>query len=116
MVIALSAASDNEEETLCSLRFGQRAKMIKNTAKINKQLTVEECKRIIDELQKKLDYKQARIEQLEKFILDNGLKLPTEEELQELIEKKEKIDHQNDQPLTDIEKEIIEKEHEEEIH
>jgi len=81
LLIACSPANDNEEETLCSLRFGQRAKLVKNKATINKQLTVEECKKIIEELQREIDLKNARIKLLENFITKNGMKVPDDEEI-----------------------------------
>jgi len=113
LVIACSPASDNEEETLCSLRFGQRAKLIKNKAMINKQLTVEECKKIIDELQKQLDYKNARIYQLEQFIKENGLKVPGDEDVIKQLEKTNNNLENNveDIPLTEEEKINNEKEY-----
>lgn len=105
LVIAVSPATDNEDETVCSLRFGQRAKMIKNKAVINKQLTVEECKKIIEALQKELEFKSYRIEQLENFIKKNGLKIPSEDEVIKILkEKEEKGDEGNSVPLTEEEK------------
>jgi len=64
LVIAVSPSPYNEEETLGSLQFGQRAKMIKNKAHVNKQLTVEECKLIITKLQNDVEVKDKRIMQL----------------------------------------------------
>lgn len=109
LVIAVSPAYDNEDETLCSLRFGQRAKLIKNKAHVNKQLTVEECKRIIEELQKELEFKNMRIEQLENFIKKNGLRVPDEEEVIKLLKEREEKEQHGDtdedqQPLTEDEK------------
>jgi len=77
MIIALSPALDNEDETLSTLRFGQRAKMIKNTAVVNKTLSLEECKRVIVETQDKLEFSNIRIEQLETFVRNNGLIVPS---------------------------------------
>lgn len=78
LVIAVSPAQYNEEETLNSLQFGQRAKMIKNKAHVNKQLTVEECKLIITRLQDEISVKDKRIVQLSSFIKNNNLEVPIE--------------------------------------
>lgn len=40
LIITCSPAKYNEEETISTLKFGQRAKKIKNKAKINKEYTV----------------------------------------------------------------------------
>jgi len=101
---------------LCSLRFGQRAKLIKNKAVINKQLTVEECKRIIEELQTKLEFANARIEQLENFIRKNGLQVPSEDEVTKLI--RERVEGNPDQeeddvPLTEAERDQLAEEKQE---
>jgi len=63
---------------LNSLQFGQRAKMIKNKAHVNKQLTVEECKLIITRLQDEISVKDKRINQLITFVKSNNLEVPVE--------------------------------------
>lgn len=118
-MIALSPALDNEDETLCSLRFGQRAKLIKNKAVINKQLTVEECKKIIEELQAKLEFANARIEQLENFIRKNGLQVPSEDDVIKLIKEREEGGNpqgdgdEEEVPLTEAEKQQMAEEKQE---
>ena len=42
LIITCSPSSFNEEETISTLRFGARAKKIKNKPKINKESTIEE--------------------------------------------------------------------------
>eukprot|EP00054_Salpingoeca_dolichothecata_P014791 m.84027 g.84027 ORF g.84027 m.84027 type:complete len:952 (+) comp21167_c0_seq1:84-2939(+) len=59
IIICCSPSSFNESETLSSLRFGQRAKKIKNKAVMNIQYSAEE-------LQKKLDQATKTIRKLER--------------------------------------------------
>ena len=48
LVINCSPSSFNEDETLSTLRFGMRAKTIKNAAKVNKEMSVAELKELLD--------------------------------------------------------------------
>ena len=77
LIITCSPSVYNESETLSTLRFGERAKKIKNKPKVNKEYTVEELQRVIDDLTLKLEKANERIRQLENFIRNNGLKVPS---------------------------------------
>ena len=98
LIITCSPSIYNESETLSTLRFGERAKKIKNKPKINKEVTVAELQKLVDQLKENLKQANARITQLENFIKQNGLKIPEssyqkeedEEEKQKEIEAKEK--------------------------
>jgi kinesin family protein 5 len=80
------------------LRFGERAKKIKNKPKINKEVTVAELQKLVDQLKENLKKANARITQLENYIKQNNLTVPEtnykkeedEEEKQKEIEEKEK--------------------------
>ena len=78
LIITCSPSIYNESETLSTLRFGERAKKIKNKPKINKEYTVDELQKIIEDLTSKLEKANQRIKQLEDFIRKNGLKVPTQ--------------------------------------
>eukprot|EP01087_Luapelamoeba_hula_P008087 TRINITY_DN2008_c0_g1_i2.p1 TRINITY_DN2008_c0_g1~~TRINITY_DN2008_c0_g1_i2.p1 ORF type:complete len:485 (-),score=96.29 TRINITY_DN2008_c0_g1_i2:112-1566(-) len=65
LIINCSPSSYNEEETLSTLRFGIRAKTIKNKAKVNKDLSVAELKELLDKANKEI----ARL----KAIISGGL-------------------------------------------
>merc|ERR1719412_588532 len=52
LLIAASESSYSCEETCSTLRFGERAKKIKNTAKVNSEKTVAEYKREVIGLQR----------------------------------------------------------------
>jgi hypothetical protein len=78
LVITCSPSSYNESETLSTLRFGLRAKKIKNKPKINKEVTVAELKIEIEKLERFLITCNRRINQLESFIAKNNLDVPKE--------------------------------------
>lgn len=44
LIITCSPSTFNEEETRSTLRFGQRAKQIKNKAKVNKEFSIQELR------------------------------------------------------------------------
>ncbi|KAJ9450132.1 Kinesin heavy chain [Diplonema papillatum] len=54
LIICGSMSEYNQWETLSTLRFGQRAKSIKNNAKINRELTVGEYKILLAQMEKEL--------------------------------------------------------------
>ena len=98
LIITCSPSIYNESETLSTLRFGERAKKIKNKPKINKEVTVAELQKVVDDLKEKLKKANARIAQLENYIRQNNLSVPEsnykreedEEEKQKEIDEKEK--------------------------
>lgn len=75
LVICCSPSSWNGEETLSTLRFGNRAKSIKNNAKVNKEYTAKELKKMLDKTKKELKSMKSYAEGLEeelKLIKING--------------------------------------------
>ena len=76
LIITCSPSQYNESETLSTLRFGTRAKKMKNKPKINKEVTVQELKLKVEKLEKLLVICNARITQLTDFINKNGLVVP----------------------------------------
>ena len=98
LIITCSPSVYNESETLSTLRFGERAKKIKNKPKINKEVTVAELQKLVDKLKENLKKANNRITQLENFIRQNGLRVPEssykieedEEEKRKEIEEKAK--------------------------
>ena len=104
LIITCSPSVYNESETLSTLRFGERAKKIKNKPKINKEVTVAELQKLVDELKENLKKANARITQLENFIKQNGLSVPAsnykkeedeEEKRKEIEEKAKEKDTEN---------------------
>ena len=80
LIITCSPSIYNECETLSSLRFGERAKKVINKPVINKELTKEQLKKKVEELNEKIKKNDLRIEQLEQFITLNKLQIPKYEE------------------------------------
>ena len=81
------------------MRFGERAKKIRNKAKINKEVTVMELQRIIDSLNEKLKNANKRIIQLENYIKNNGLVVPMSDYKVNDEEKKENEDDEEESNL-----------------
>ncbi len=69
LIVTCSPHPNNLAETISTLRFGISAKKIKNTPKINKELTVAELQALLDKSQKELQTRNKYIEQLKNFIL-----------------------------------------------
>jgi kinesin family protein 5 len=65
LIINCSPSSYNEQETLSTLRFGMRAKSIKNTARINAELSPAELKGLLKKAQGANGAYQAYIQALE---------------------------------------------------
>jgi kinesin family protein 5 len=69
LIITCSPSIFNEAETISTLRFGKRAKEIKNKPKINKEVSVSELKLLLDKLEKTLEERDKRILNLEKSLI-----------------------------------------------
>lgn len=54
LIITCSPSIFNEQETISTLKFGQRAKQIKNKAKVNKELSIKELKHLLAVAEKEL--------------------------------------------------------------
>lgn len=76
LIITCSPSIFNEAETIGTLRFGKRAKQIKNKPKINKEVSVQELKTLLDKAEKDLTEREKRIDILEKLIISLGSHLP----------------------------------------
>lgn len=61
LIITCSPSIFNEAETIGTLRFGKRAKQIKNKPKINKEVSFAEMKLILEKAEKSLEDKDKRI-------------------------------------------------------
>lgn len=76
LIITCSPSEFNLQETIGTLRFGERAKKIKNMAKINREMTVAELTRELDRTNKKMEKLDRKIKFLEEFIVSKNLELP----------------------------------------
>ena len=105
LIITCSPSIYNESESLSTLRFGERAKKIKNKPKINKEITVAELQKLVSQLKESLKQANARITQLENYIRKNGMDVPQsdykaeedeEEKKKKIDEKKKKLDEKRE--------------------
>ena len=70
LMINCSPSSYNAMETLATLRFGNRAKNIKNQAKINQVRSIEELEALLKRAEKAIDMQQGYIAMLEEQLAD----------------------------------------------
>jgi hypothetical protein len=84
LIVTCSPHPFNDAETLSSLRFGARARNIKNKPKQNKQYSVAELQKMLDAAEEKIDALQKRIKILSKQILDMGGELPSDKHMEML--------------------------------
>ena len=61
LIITLSPHPFNDAETLSTLRFGARARNIKNTPKVNREYTVPELKKLLDLAEAKIKHLETKI-------------------------------------------------------
>ena len=116
LIITCSPSIYNESESLSTLRFGERAKKIKNKPKINKEITVAELQKLVTQLKENLKKADARITQLENYIRQNGLNVPMsdykqgEDEEEKRKQKEEKDKARDEEREVSEQKEKIKKE------
>lgn len=113
LIITCSPSIFNDAETLSTLRFGTRAKAIKNKPKINRELTVGELQKMLEAAELEMNKKTQRITQLESFIKENGLSVPAAlygtsaapkkpNEKEERTNEKENSDDEDSGPETSV--------------
>lgn len=77
----------NEQETLSTLRFGARARNIKNQPKVNREYTVPELKRMLEKAEAEIDIQKCKVKALEKIITDMGGIVPKDDVIKRLAEE-----------------------------
>lgn len=78
LIITCSPSIYNLEETISTLRFGVRAKSVKNKPKVNKEYTVAELKVLLARAQEEIEKKSKIIEVLQSEIKNSGGKIKNE--------------------------------------
>ena len=78
IIITCSPALINESETISTLRFGFRAKSIKNKPKVNRELTLTELKLKLSKIEDELKKKALKISKLEQALNQNDVTLPVD--------------------------------------
>jgi kinesin family protein 5 len=106
LIITCSPSTYNEQETLSTLRFGLRAKKIKNKPKVNKEVTVAELKIEIEKLEKLLLLCNDRVQQLEGYIRFNNLPLPAEGDFTFMKHSKKNLSEENKENNEEINQEV----------
>ena len=89
LIITCSPSPYNESETMSTLRFGIRAKAIKNKPKVNKEFTVAELKLLIAKLEEQILKKDKYIEIIEETLKKSGLGVPNVAEYEQKNEEEE---------------------------
>ena len=78
IIITCSPALCNESETISTLRFGFRAKSIKNKPRVNRELTMAELKLKLAKIEEDLKQKSLTISKLEQALNQNDITLPVD--------------------------------------
>jgi chromosome segregation ATPase len=84
LIVTCSPHPFNDAETLSSLRFGARARNIKNKPKVNKQYSVAELQKMLDTAEEKIEALQKRIKILSSRILELGGEIPSDKTMEML--------------------------------
>lgn len=90
LIITCSPAPYNEQETLSTLRFGQRARSIKNNAKVNREYTIPELKRLLEKAEENIELQKLQINALEQIIENMGGKIPLDMDLEQMAAEQKK--------------------------
>lgn len=61
LLLALSPASDSLRETVSTLKFGSRAKLVENKAKVNQDVSVAQYRRMVAEYKRTIESLQAEM-------------------------------------------------------
>jgi kinesin family protein 5 len=95
LIVTCSPSSYNEAETIGTLRFGIRAKNIRNKPKINREQSIAELKLLLAKAEASLLQRDSLIVILRKRLLEAGGTLPSDQEIaniQEEVEEEAKSD------------------------
>lgn len=92
LLVCASSSSYNSEETISTLRFGTRAKSIKNKPKVNEERTVADYKVLIAEKDKLITALETRIWEAEASDTKQLVDLLAQEHLEKFSAKVEKLE------------------------
>lgn len=102
LIITCSPSPYNEAETLSTLRFGIRAKSIKNKPKINREYTIPELKLLLAKAQEELKLKERRIHILERAVKQGGISIPSNSDSSFFQVPSEELNQELKQELEDV--------------
>lgn len=92
LLVCASSSSFNSEETISTLRFGTRAKNIKNKPKINEERTVAEYKILVAEKDKRIASLEALLRETKASNTDEPVDSSVEDQLKLLAAKVEELE------------------------
>ena len=61
---------------MSTLRFGQRARNIKNQAKVNREYTIPELRKLLEKAEGEIDIYKCKVAALENIIMELGGSIP----------------------------------------
>ena len=76
LIITCSPHPFNDQETLSTCRFGQRARSIKNNAKVNREYTIPELRKLLEKSEKEVETCRMQIVVLEQELEKHGGVVP----------------------------------------
>ena len=89
LIVTCSPSTYNESETMSTLRFGIRAKAIKNKPKMNKEFTVAELKILLAKAEENILKKDKYIQILEELLRKHNINTPNLEENEQKAEEED---------------------------
>ena len=122
LIVTCSPSPYNEAETISTLRFGIRAKSIKNKPKINKEYTLAEMKLLLAKSEEEIEKRNKIIQKLEERLRNSGNSEPEillsvregfperinyDEIMEEISELKNKLNEQTERNKNEKEKNKI---------
>lgn len=97
LIITASPHPYNDQETLSTLRFGQRARSIKNNAKVNREYTIPELKKLLEKAEGDIEIQKMQIKALESIISSMGGSIPENQDLEKMaLEEKRKREEEEE--------------------
>ena len=97
LIVTCSPHPFNDQETLSTCRFGQRARSIKNNAKVNREYTIPELRRLLEAAEKEIETYKMQIVVLEQEVEKLGGTIPEGDELlARATEEKKKLEDLQD--------------------
>ena len=76
LIITCSPHPFNDQETLSTCRFGQRARSVKNNAKVNREYTIPELRKLLEIAEKDIENYKMQIRVLEQELEKLGGTIP----------------------------------------
>ena len=93
LVVTCSPHPFNTDETISTLRFGTRARTIKNNAKVNREYTIPELKRLLEKAEAATEMYKMKCSVLEQELEKLGGKVLDDDALEErALEEKKRLE------------------------